>query len=175
MLEILAVVLAIVFISAFIAAKSTKNSVPNTPERRYFYSKKDAIMTIAEAEFYKRLASITSGKYIVFPQIHLSALLKNETKGKYWKAAFQRINRTSVDYVLADADTLKAVYVVELDDWSHDSAKRRARDAGVAKMLEEVGIPLVRFRDVRKMSDEDITAKFSEAHQAMYAKEGIVQ
>jgi very-short-patch-repair endonuclease len=51
-------------------------------------------------------------------------------------------------------------YVVELDDWSHDTAKRRSRDMGVEEMLKSAGIKLVRFRDVANMSDEDIINVF---------------
>jgi hypothetical protein len=165
MIEMLVLLFIIIVVGAFVATKSSSSKPSQMAAQRYFYSKKDAIMTPAETAFYKRLAHITAGKYIVFPQIHLSALLKNETKGKYWKAAFQRINRTSVDYVLADIETLQAVYAVELDDWSHDNAKRRARDAGVAQILADAKIPLVRFRNVNDMSDEDIVAKFMNANE----------
>lgn len=165
MTEMLVLLFIIIVVGVFVATKSSSSKPSQMAAQRYFYSKKDAIMTPAETAFYKRLAHITAGKYIVFPQIHLSALLKNETKGRYWKAAFQRINRTSVDYVLADGETLQAVYAVELDDWSHDSAKRRARDAGVAQMLADAKIPLVRFRNVNDMSDEDIVAKFMNANE----------
>ncbi|NCB78295.1 MAG: DUF2726 domain-containing protein [Negativicutes bacterium] len=165
MTEMLVLLFIIIVVGAFVATKSSSSKPSQMAAQRYFYSKKDAIMTPAETAFYKRLAHITAGKYIVFPQIHLSALLKNETKGKYWKAAFQRINRTSVDYVLADGESLQAVYAVELDDWSHDNAKRRARDAGVAQMLADAKIPLVRFRNVNDMSDEDIVAKFMNANE----------
>lgn len=165
MTEMLVLLFIIIVVGAFVATKSPSSKPSQMAAQRYFYSKKDAIMTPAETAFYKRLAHITAGKYIVFPQIHLSALLKNETKGRYWKAAFQRINRTSVDYVLADGESLQVVYVVELDDWSHDNAKRRARDAGVAQILADAKIPLVRFRNVNDMSDEDIVAKFMNANE----------
>lgn len=165
MTEMLVLLFIIIVAGAFVATKSSSSKPSQMATQRYLYSKKDAIMTPAETAFYKRLAHITAGKYIVFPQIHLSALLKNETKGKYWKAAFQRINRTSVDYVLADVETLQTVYAVELDDRSHDSPNRRARDSGVEQMLGSAGIPLVRFRNVGAMSDQDIIAKFSEVHQ----------
>src|SRR5690606_8722626 len=119
-------------------------------------------MTDTEWRFYERLTQIAGDRYYVFPQIHLSSLLKNETRGKYYKLAFQRINRRSVDFVLCDLKTRKPVYAVELDDWSHDLAKRKARDEIVQEMLDQAGIPLVRFRDVNKLSDEDIVNKFRE-------------
>lgn len=129
----------------------------------YIYSRKEAVMTAMEASFYHRLETVVEGRYYIFPQIHLSALLVNQTKGKYWKAAFQRINRTSVDYVLCDKQTMAPVYAIELDDTSHDTTKRRARDAGVEAMLADVNLPLIRFRNVGSITDDQIAHKFEEA------------
>ncbi len=143
----------------------SKTPRPQAAVKEFFYSRKDGIMTQAEAKFFHRLQVVAGDRYYIFPQIHLSALLKNETKGRYWKAAFQRINRTSVDYVLVHKDSLQVAYAVELDDWSHNSAKRRSRDTGVGQMLSDVDIPLVRFRDVSTMSDEDIARHFYQASQ----------
>lgn len=132
------------------------------PGPQYYYGRKSADMTQREAKLFWRLERIVQDKYYVFPQLHLSALMQNKTVGKYRKLAFQRINRTSVDYVLCDKRTMAPVYVVELDDTTHDSYLRRKRDAGVSLMLERVGIPLVRFRDVEKMSDNEIVTVFKE-------------
>jgi len=142
------------------------SEVGGKTEQRYTYSRKESVMTNAEWRFFERLNSVAAGKYHVFPQIHLSSLLKNETRGKYYKLSYQRINRRSVDFILCDIETRRPVYSVELDDWSHDSAKRKARDSIVEGMLAQGGIPLVRFRNVNALSDEDIIAKFRSARQA---------
>lgn len=149
-------------INRIIEAKNV-SSPSKKVKAQYLYSRKSALMTAAEASFYRRLETVASDRYYIFPQIHLSALLINQTKGRYWKAAFQRINRTSVDYVLCDKQTMTAVYAVELDDSTHDTAKRKARDAGVEQMLASVGLPLIRFRGVSHMTDDDIAKKFEEA------------
>ena len=120
-------------------------------------------MTQAEAAFYDRLLNIAGNRYYIFPQIHLSSLLTNQTKGRYWKAAFQRINRTSVDYVLCNKQTMRPVYAVELDDVTHDTAERRVRDEGVNKMLQSVNMPLVRFRNVGSLTDQQIIDRFADA------------
>lgn len=127
----------------------------------YKYVRKTYIMTKTEASFYKRLQRAVNGKYIVFPQIHLSSLASNVTPGKYHKAGFQRINRRSVDYILADINTLQAVYAIELDDKTHDTQKGRAVDALKEEILKQIQIPLVRFRNVQNMTDEDIIAQLT--------------
>ena len=160
---ILMVIIVIVIIGVGGKRFATSNNTVAYSE--YIYTRKEAIMTMAERAFYARLLNIAGDRYYVFPQIHLSAMLTNQTKGRYWKAAFQRINRTSVDYVLAHKDTLQVAYAVELDDWSHYNNKRKARDTGVEAMLSEAHIPLVRFRDVGAMSDDAIAQRFYEANQ----------
>lgn len=174
-MEIFLIPLIIIVFAALVAAVSMimDKGKPASVPQKYFYSRKNDIMTNAEWRFFERLNAVAAGKYHVFPQIHLSSLLKNETKGKYYKLAFQRINRRSVDFVLCDIGTHKPVYAVELDDWSHDSAKRQARDGVVEEMLGQVGLPLVRFRNVEKMSDEDITNKFREASYAANGNSSI--
>lgn len=122
-------------------------------------------MTDAEKQFYHRLIAVCQEKYYIFPQIHLSALLYNQTKNRYRKVAFQRINRTSVDFVLAQKDTLQTVYAIELDDITHDSAIRQARDKGVNEMLSQANITLVRFRNVTNISDEEIINTLADARQ----------
>ena len=155
---------AIIFagLVAWFASPSYKNA-GQKQVRRYFYSRKDSLMTNAEWRFFERLRAVAAGRYHVFPQIHLSSLLKNETRGKYYKLAFQRINRRSVDFVLCDLETGKPAYAVELDDWSHGSAKRKARDEIVEDMLSRAGVPLVRFRNVGTMTDEQIVETFQAA------------
>jgi very-short-patch-repair endonuclease len=120
-------------------------------------------MTNPEVLLYRRLSNIVKDRYVIFPQIHLSSLAVNKTYGKYHKLGFQRINRRSVDYVLADPETLRAVYAVELDDSTHDTEKGRSIDALKTDVLSQIGMPLVRLRNINSMSDEDIIELFKDA------------
>ena len=151
-------VVVVALIKAFVSKGHTPASSKTASV--YKYVRKPYIMTEAEAGFYKRLQKIVEGRYYVFPQVHLSSLAKNMTVGKYHKAGFQRINRRSVDYVLADIETLQAVYAVELDDPTHDTAKGKAVDALKNEILHQTGLPIVRFRNPQAMSDEDIIQSF---------------
>lgn len=160
------IVIAIVAILIVIANKFKPAPEPQTSRRvspYYRYTRKSYIMTEPEAHFYRRLQNIANDKYLVFPQIHLSSLANNITAGKYRKLGFQRINRRSVDYVLADIETLQTVYTVELDDRTHDTQKGKYSDALKQEILEQIQVPLVRFRNVRDMTDEDIIESFKSA------------
>lgn len=58
-------------------------------------------------------------------------------------AAFNRISRKHVDFVLCCPRTLAVVAVVELDDRSHQRADRRERDALVDGALSAAGITVL--------------------------------
>ena len=134
------------------------------PKSIYSYSRKDTIMTDGEISFYRRLEAIAGDRYYIFPQIHIDLLVDHQRKGQNWQGALNAIQRKSVDYVLCDKQTMKTVYAVELDDSTHDSVKRIARDAGVEDMFASIGLPLVRFRDVTDITDDQIAQKFQEAN-----------
>lgn len=161
-----AVIVAVYFIKKELSNGSRQQPTPlhtSQPRSPYTYKHKPYILTAREAGFYKRLLQVVDGKYFIFPQVHLSSLATNTTTGNYQKAGFQRSNRRSVDYVLADPSTLQAVYAVELDDSTHDTAKGRAVDAIKTDILAQAGIPLVRFRNIENIQDYEIIAKFQEA------------
>ncbi len=159
-----AIIIVVTVIKYALRPTSSQHEIQETP-LPYRYVRKPYIMTDSESRFYKRLQKVVGGKYLVFPQVHLSSLASNMTSGRYHKAGFQRINRRSVDYVLADAETLQAVYAVELDDRTHDTQKGRAIDELKTEILQQIDLPLVRFRNVHNMTDEDIIQSFKAAKE----------
>lgn len=148
------------FIKVVIPEKTTASK-----KSLFYYVRKDLLMTPVENEFFHTLTEVAGDRYYVFPQIHLSALFTNKTVGKYYKLGFQRINRWSVDYVLCDKTTLKPVYAVELDDPSHSKSSRQLRDAAVEQLFKDMNMPLIRFRDYRSLTKEQITQRFVDAAQ----------
>lgn len=133
-------------------------------KKRYEFMRRDYIMTRVEGELFRRLEKIAGDRYYVFPQVHLSSLLDHKVKGQNWRAALSTIQRKSVDFTLVDKASLRTMYVVELDDISHDPPERQERDGFVAELLLNADMPLVRLRDIEHLSDEDIDRAFREAH-----------
>jgi hypothetical protein len=136
----------------------------------YKYIPRDSLMSRAEGEFYWKLHNIAHDRYFIFPQVHLSALLDHHVKGQDWKYAFRHINGKSVDYVLCDKVTLKPVYAVELDDHTHDWADRKERDIEVERIFDEANVPLIRFRDYAKLSENDMINTFADASKLAESK-----
>lgn len=142
-----------------------KTSQPTPKKAIYHYAAKSHLMTLSEEAFFRILSESVSEKYLVFPQVHLSALLDRKLPNQDWKHAFRHINGKSVDFVLCDKMTLKPVYAVELDDYTHQYKNRVERDREVDRIFEHTDIPLVRFTNYTSLSLDDIITKFSEAHQ----------
>lgn len=96
------------------------------------------------------------GQREIFPQIQLSSLLNHKIKGQNWQAALSRVQRKTVDFVLAEKTTMQTAYAIELDDRTHNRTDRINRDSFVNQALNGSGIPLVRLRNINRMTDSDI-------------------
>lgn len=137
-----------------------KQTVKN--KKVFQYTAKDCFMTATEKDFFQKLYKVAGEKYYIFPQAHLSSILNHKVTGQPWKGAFSHINGKSVDYVLCDKTTLKPVYGVELDDYTHEYSNRQERDKEVERMFQCANIPLVRFSSAN-VSEEEIENKFIES------------
>ncbi len=155
---VIVVLLKLVSSNASQRRKVFKNGV-------YKYTAKPSLMTPAEMTFFRQLELAVNERYLVFPQVHLSALLDHRVKGQDWKFAFRHVNGKSVDYVLCDRETLQPAYAIELDDHTHDRKDRIHRDTEVERIFEEAQIPLVRFRDIAKISKDSIIQSLIEARK----------
>lgn len=137
------ILVAVIALKAWASAHNNKRKI--LKNNAYAYIAKDVPMTRVEAEFFVKLCKTVEERYYVFPQMHLSAILKPNTSAKDDNYAFRHINGKSVDYVLCDKQTLRPTYAIELDDYTHNQAARRIRDAEVERIFEEANLPLVRF------------------------------
>lgn len=156
-------VILVVIVLAMVAVASVK--VASGSEKRkvfknnkYTYFARNSVMTRAESEFFKRLYVAVNERYLVFPQVHLSALLDYRVEGQDWRIAFRHINGKSVDFVLCDKVTLRPTYALELDDLTHNRRDRTERDIEVERIFKEARLPLVRFKNMNVSSEEIIQA-----------------
>lgn len=137
---------------------------PTVYKDRYSYTARQHMMTNAEESFFRTLNDVAGEKYYVFPQVHLSTILDHKIPKQNWSYALRHINQKSVDFVLCDKTSLKPVYAIELDDYTHDRENRIERDRTVEAIFRDANLPLIRFRDIKNLSHADIVAKFQEAH-----------
>jgi len=82
-------------------------------------------------------------RYVVFVKVRLADLCR-DLDGWTNIAAFNQVSSKHVDFVLCDAQTLRPVLAVELDDRSHLRANRRNRDAFVDRVFRTMGLGIYR-------------------------------
>jgi very-short-patch-repair endonuclease len=138
---------------------------------KYQYKLKHLVMTASEFEFFKTLRSVSENLYDIFPQIHLDAILDNKVFGQSWFGAFRHINEKSVDFVLCNKDTGKIILAIELDDRSHERADRIIRDREVESILQQVQLPILRFKNNRTYTQEEVS---SEIHRKLNAPQNLI-
>ncbi|XVJ59317.1 MAG: DUF2726 domain-containing protein [Tepidisphaera sp.] len=118
------------------------------------YIKRAGLLTPAELAFYKVLVAAVGTRYVVMAQVSLAGILEvdrarvKEEGGKRngFQAAFNRISRKTVDFVLCEPGTMRIVAAVELDDRSHERAERKERDGFVEAAMKAAGLPLMRVK-----------------------------
>ncbi len=140
---ILAVVAALAIL-AEIAARQKKNSQHDA--RHYVYRRKRFVMTKNENEFFHALQTAIGTSYVIIPQAHFDLFLDHKVEGQNWKAALSKIHRKSVDFLICNREYYSPLVAIELDDASHESAKRVERDGFESEICKEAEMPLVRFK-----------------------------
>ncbi len=111
--------------------------------RRLPYYKNSSFITNAELSFFKVLEKAVANTYYIFPQVNLASLVKVNAKGSDWWKYFGKINKKSIDFILADKTTCKPILAIELDDSSHKEFDRQKRDEFVNKVFAKIGIPIL--------------------------------
>ena len=143
-------------IKLFINDLGEKETRPEKKKALYKYTRKDFLISRPEHEFFDILVELVGAQYHIFTQVHLPTVLEHKVVGQNWKGAFSHINGKSVDFVLCDKAYIKPLLAIELDDKSHERLDRIERDSEVERMLQEAGVPLVRFANHGTFDKEEI-------------------
>ena len=101
----------------------------------------------SELKFHEVLQEAVGDEVVLMGKVRLADILtvKKDTEGSRWRSAFNRIQSKHLDYAACDPETYAIVFVVELDDRSHEQKDRQERDAFVEAALAHAGVPLYRF------------------------------
>ncbi len=145
------IIIIIFFTVVFLSGKKSEI------EKKLPYIRKDYILTKAEVEFFKVLKESLEDKYYIFPQVNLSDLLFVKTRKEEYYKYRNKIDRKSVDFVLAEKENLKPLLAIELDDSSHNYGKRKERDSFVEKAFKDAGLSLLRINYRRNYNIQEIS------------------
>jgi len=116
------------------------------------YERRDRLMTEAEGSFFQVLElALPEGEYRIFGKVRVEDLIS--VKPGLDRSARQsfrnRIKSRHIDIVVVDRKTFRLVWAIELDDKSHDTARRKERDEFLDKAFQGAGVPLIRFKAKR--------------------------
>lgn len=107
------------------------------------------ILTYNEKDAYKKIKEITDKYgYTLFAKVRLFDLVEPVKGNPKYKTNLYKIQAKHVDFVICD-EKLVARYVIELDDNSHNSEKRRQRDEFVNAVLTNTGYKVLHVRAIK--------------------------
>lgn len=129
------------------------------------YIAKRFILNSNEYKFYKFLDSFIDSKYSIVPQVHLDDLVKPNrglsVKGRLY--SLRHINQKSVDFVIFDKHTMRALLAIELDGSSHVTETAIKNDEEKNRILKDAGIVLKRFKDSESLDTLEIEETIKKA------------
>lgn len=122
------------------------------------YQKEPVLFTPAERTFLAVLEQALGDQFRVLGKVRLADVIrvKSGLSGSARQQAFNRIQSKHLDFVICDPNDLSVQFVVELDDSSHQQARRQARDEFLDKALAAAGVPVFHFPVKRTYSAQDI-------------------
>ena len=125
-------------------------NVAGKAERKLPYRSRDKLLTDGERRFYKTgLKPAVGNRYEISLKVSLTDVIT--VPARLWDApAGYRIRQRHVDFVLCTKRSLRIVAAIELDDASHLTEERRAKDDFLGEALRAAGIPLIRFPIYRR-------------------------
>jgi hypothetical protein len=112
-----------------------------SPPMRPRYRLRDDFLSRAEASFMRVLQQALGKAYLLCPKVNLGDLFY----APHDQAAWNRINRKHVDFLVCDPDKLRPLLGIELDDRSHQRPDRQERDDLVNAVFDTAGLPLLRM------------------------------
>jgi len=132
----------------------------------HVYRLRDDFLSPAESSFLRTLLAICGDGVLVCPKVNLADLVyAPRQEGQF--AAWNRINRKHLDFVLCDMDSLRPRLAIELDDKSHSRQDRRERDDFVDGVLESCGLPLLRVPARRAYNPAELREAIARAWSGM--------
>ena len=109
------------------------------------YTRKKSVFTVAERSFYGVLKEVVGDNADIFAKIRVADIVSPNKKldRSDWQRAFNRVSGKHFDFVICDKNTLSVLCVIELNDSSHNSARRMQRDEFLQFVCNSAGIPLL--------------------------------
>ncbi len=107
-----------------------------------------ALFSPHEKDAYQKLRDIADRRgYIVFAKVRLLDLLEPVKSHPKYRTLFNKVQAKHVDFVLCNYELVPDI-VIELDDSSHDTPRRKERDKFVDEALNQCGYRIIHTREI---------------------------
>lgn len=140
------------------AEQSLETARTDNQTKELPYRLRDDFLSPAEFSFYKVLSSTIGEKYMIQSKVRLADIFFVARPNENNAFRFQ-INQKHVDFLVCDAQKMKPLFGIELDDSSHQLSIRKERDEFIQKVFDAAHFPLVRFPAQREYNSREIIAQ----------------
>ena len=142
-LWLVAGLVAFLLVSALVISLTVKRDQPPSPANLP-YEKEPHLLTHGEQAFYRVLLRSIGPDVTIFAKVRLIDLVGVRKGTEKAQAHKNRVISKHIDFVLCSRESSVPLLVIELDDASHRSADRQARDQFKDAVLTAAGIPVLR-------------------------------
>jgi very-short-patch-repair endonuclease len=125
------------------------------------YEKEPYLLTQGEQAFYRVLLRSIDPDVTVFAKVRLIDLVRVRKGTDKPQAHKNRVISKHVDFVLCTREQFEPLLVIELDDSSHKSANRQARDEAKDAILAAAGIPVLRVTARSEYSELELKERIT--------------
>ena len=134
------IVLALIFYFALKYLSKNNHQI-----KQHTYMKLETLFSPAERSFLGVLNQVVADNAYVFGKVRVADVLAPEknTSRSTWQTLFNKISGKHFDYILCDKNDLSILCAIELNDKSHNSKNRKARDEFLTAACESANLPLV--------------------------------
>ena len=119
------------------------------------YRVRDDFLSPAELSYYQVLKSVLGSKAVICAKVRLADLLFVARPNENFSYV-NKIRQKHIDFLICDAATMKPALAIELDDSSHNRARRKKRDLFINEALTAADFPLLRVTAQRQYSQQQV-------------------
>jgi len=160
----------------FIFLRLFKKKAPS--DAGYPYKSAGPLFTPAERSFYGVLCQAVGLNATVFGKVRVAdvAIPKKGLSRGEWQKSFNKVSGKHFDFTICSNDDLSVVCVIELDDDSHKSEKRKKRDTFLKGVCSAADIPFIQVPANRSYVIADIQgllAPYLDFAETKYRQENV--
>ena len=139
------IALVIVVLLAIVVVKLSQKQGAQPSE--YPYRKLDVLFSPAERSFLGVLNQTVGKNTQIFGKVRVADVIapKKGMSRSDWQKSFNKISGKHFDFLLCNKSDLSVLCAVELNDSSHNSKKRKDRDAFLEGACQAANVPLIQI------------------------------